>query len=88
MLTELFNNLALFLGVEASVFMNVITLLVVVLLILIGLSSGLEFKGILLVYGIAMAILQILGIESVFNIFTLIGNVIEEITQAIFMAVI
>ena len=88
MLTELFNNLALFLGIEASVFMNVITLLVVVLLILIGLSSGLEFKGIMLVYGIAMAILQILGIESVFNIFTLIGNVIDEITQAIFMAVI
>jgi hypothetical protein len=88
MLTELFNNLALFLGIEASVFMNVITLLVVVLLILIGLSSGLEFKGILLVYGIAMAILQILGIESVFNIFTLIGDVLDEIAQSIFMAVI
>ena len=88
MLTELFNNLALFLGIEASVFMNVITLLVVVLLILIGLSSGLEFKGIMLVYGIAMAILQILGIESVFNIFTLIGDVLDEIAQSIFMAVI
>ena len=87
MLTSTIENLATLLGVSSDTLMNVITFFIVVLLIIISLSSGLEFKGIALIYGVTMTILQILGIESVFNIFTLIISAIEGLANEIFMGV-
>ena len=88
MLTSTIENLATLLGVSSDTLMNVITFFIVILLIIISLSSGLEFKGIALIYGVTMTILQLLGIESVFNIFTLIISAIEGLANEIFMGVV
>ena len=88
MLTETINNLAEFLTIEASIIMNIITVIVVAILILISLASSLEWVTVGIIYAISMIVLQILGIESVFNIITLIISAIEVLGDAIFMGVI
>ena len=87
MLTETINNLAEFLTIEASIIMNIITVIVVAILILISLASSLEWVTVGIIYAISMIVLQILGIESVFNIITLIISAIEALGDAIFMGV-
>jgi hypothetical protein len=88
MLTDTINNLSDFLTFNRTLIPNIITFIIVVILIFLSLKSGLEFKGILLIYGIAMGILSVLGIDSVFNIITILENIIDQLIDLIFMAVI
>jgi len=87
MLTDTLNNISELLGISSTILPNIITLIVVVLLLVIGLSSQLDLKTMLLIYAVAMGVLSLLGIDSIFNIITLITNAINEIIDLIFMGV-
>lgn len=63
-------------GIDSSIIPNIITFVVVVGIVILTFKSQLTWISILGVYGISMAILSILGIESVFNIVTIVANVV------------
>ncbi len=80
MLTDIINNFSDFLTFDRSIIPNIITLIVVVFLIILGfkMNYGSISAPIVLIalYTVSMTILTILGINSVFNIITLIGNLL------------
>ena len=84
MLQTTIENLSLLLGISSSIIMNAITLLVVIILVILSATSGLDMKTLSMVYGVAMAALTILGIDSVFNIFTLIRTAFYALLDIIF----
>ena len=85
MLSETLNNISTILNISPDIIPNIITFIIVTTIIIISLSSGLGWQGLLIIYGIVMLILQlVLGIESVFNIFTLFEKLIDEIGSLIF----
>lgn len=79
MLTDTLNNLAELIGISNTIIPNIITLIVVVIILGLSLKGQLSLLAIGMTYGITMAILQLLGIESVFNIVTLIDNGLESL---------
>ena len=87
MLTETLDNLSTLLNIDNAILPNIITFIVVVVIIMLSVKGALELKSIVLIYGLVMGILAILGIESVFNIFTLIETVIEWVIESIFLRV-
>ena len=88
MLSDTLNNLSELIGIEASILPNIITLIVVILLITIGLSSQLDLKTMVMIYGLSMVILTILGIDSVFNVITLLTDLVDQLIDLIFLKVV
>ena len=85
MLTETINNISELLNIDYAILPNIITFIVVVVIIFLSVKGDLELKAILLIYGIVMGILSILGIDSVFNLFTIIESLITELTNLLFL---
>lgn len=88
MLSDTLNNISELLGISYNILPNIITLIVVILLITISLSSQLDLKTMVMIYAIAMIILTLLGIDSIFNIITLLEIVVEQIVDLIFIKVV
>jgi len=80
MLGETLNNMSLLLDIDPTILPNIITFLVVIFLIFIGfkMNFGSIAAPIVLValYTVSMTLLTLLGIHSIFNIITLIGNLL------------
>lgn len=79
MLGEFIDNLSILIGINNEIIPNIITFIVVVLIVTISFKSQLSIVALGTVYAIAMAILTLLGIDSIFNIITLIENGLESI---------
>ena len=88
MLAETLDNLSELLSINPEILPNIITLIVVVLLIAVSLKSQLSWTTLLTLYGIAMVILELLGIDSVFNIITIIRVVVNELIDDLFLGVL
>jgi len=80
MLGETLNNISLLLDIDPTILPNIITFLVVIFLIFIGfkMNFGSISAPIVLIalYTVSMTLLTLLGIHSIFNIITLIGNLL------------
>lgn len=88
MLTGRLNKLSDFLTLDRAWIPNLITFFVVVIILFISLKSQLEWTGLLIIYAIFMTILKILGIDSVFNILTIIETIWDTIIDLIFLKVV
>jgi hypothetical protein len=77
-------RLSQLLRIPSSVIPNIITFIVVVILILTSIKGALEFKSIIIVYFISMTVLSLLGINSIFNLITILGTVIDAVIDLIF----
>ena len=88
MLTDTLQNISDFLSISNTVIPNLITLSVVTVLVIISFRGAVDWKLAILLYMVSMAILTLLGIDSVFNLITLIENGIDAIWELIFMGVI
>ena len=78
------DNIALLLNIDNSIIPNIITLIIIVIIIYTTLKGGLDVFGVLITYAVSMGILTALGIDSIFNIFTLAQSVIDTINFSIF----
>ena len=79
MLGDTINNLSTVLGIDSAIIPNVITFIVVVIILAITLKGQLSLLTLGSIYAVAMTILTLLGIDSVFNLITIIENGIESI---------
>ena len=84
MLTETLNNFSELLNINSAIIPNIITFIIVAVLLIISMKSALDLKSIVMIYGLTMGILTILGIDSVFNLFTLLELLYNEIIELIF----
>lgn len=84
MLTETLNNFSELLNINSTIIPNIITFIIVAVLLIISMKSALDLKSIVMIYGLTMGILAILGIDSVFNLFTLLELLYNEIIELIF----
>ena len=64
------------LGIPSTVIPDLITLFVVGFLILLTLKGQLSWITLVSVYTLSMGLLTLLGIDSVFNVVTLISNLL------------
>jgi len=81
MLENTINNLSDFLTINQAIIPNIITLVVVFVMFYLTLKGGLTWIAIALVYTLVMGVLELLGISSVFNLITVLGNEIESIKE-------
>lgn len=63
---------------------DIITVPIIIFFIILFVKSALDYKAILLLFGLVMATLTVLGIDSQFNIFILLQTVIESILDVLF----
>ena len=87
MLGDTFDNLSELLMLESSILPNIFTFIIVIILVGLAFSGQVEFKVMFILYFISMGILSILGVDSVFNLITLIQIAVEEVVDLIFMGV-
>ena len=82
MLGETITNLSLLLGIDPTIIPNIITFIIVVFLIILTFRTeigGLASVGVIIaLYTVSMGILTILGIDSIFNIFSLLGDTLGD----------
>ena len=84
MLAPTINNISDLLGIAHDVIPNIITLLIVVVLVFLALRGSLQWISVLFIYGLSMGVLTILGIDSVFNIITIIKDFVGSVVDLIF----
>ena len=84
MLESTVNNLSELLGIANNIIPDIITILTIIPLLLVGLRGGLSWATVLLIYGISMVMLSILGLDSQFNLVTLIEKAFNELVDLIF----
>ena len=80
MLGETIDNISALLNINITIIPNIITFFIVVILIVLSFkmnTSGLLSPVIMIaLYTVSMTILTLLGIDSVFNIITLVGELL------------
>ena len=74
MLGEVLDNLSALLGINNTILPNIITFMVVVTVLFITLKGQLSWVTLLTLYTIMMAILSLLGIDSIFNLISIVEN--------------
>ena len=78
MLGETITNISILMGISESIIPDILTILVIIVLLIMTFkmdSSGLlSIVIIIALYTLSMALLSALGIDSTFNIFTLLGG--------------
>lgn len=72
MLGTFLDNVSALLNINTDVLPNIITFVVVAFIIYLSLRGQLSWITLGSIYAIAMAMLTILGVDSVFNIITII----------------
>lgn len=72
MLENTINALSDLMGIDPVIIPNIITFIVVVVILYLSFKGQLSWVVLLSIYGIAMAVLTLLGIDSVFNIISII----------------
>jgi hypothetical protein len=71
MIGDTLENLSLLLNIDSSIIPNIFTLIILVIVLGLTLKSQLNILTIIPIYLIISGILALLGVESVFNLFTL-----------------
>lgn len=84
MLAPTINNISELLGIAHDIIPNIITFIVVVTLVVLALRGALEWISVLLIYALTMGVLTILGIDSVFNIISILKDLVGTIVDLIF----
>lgn len=84
MLGTFFDNLSTILNIDTAIIPNIISFFVFIIVVGASLRSGLSWQGILIIYVIVSLILTLLGIDSVFNMISLLEALIDEIGSLIF----
>ena len=79
MLTDTLKNISDLLGISYDIIPNIITFMIVVVILFISLRSQLSFLALATVYFISMGVLTVLGIDSVFNLITLVSNAVDSV---------
>ena len=74
MLGDVLDNLSALLGINNTILPNIITFMVVVTVLFITLKGQLSWVTLLTLYTIMMAILSLLGIDSIFNLISIVEN--------------
>ena len=74
MLGDFLDNLSALLGITPTILPNIITFMVVVTILFITLKGQLSWVTLLTLYTIIMAILSLLGIDSIFNLISIVEN--------------
>lgn len=74
MLGETIENVSILIGIDTDIIPNIITFMIVVILLALSLKGYLSLLTLSFLYAISMGVLSVLGIDSVFNIITLIEN--------------
>jgi ABC-type polysaccharide/polyol phosphate export permease len=85
MIIETINNISQLLGIPLSVIPNIITLFVTIIILFVSMKSELSWSALAVLYAVFMAILSLLGIESVFNLVSLIVNALSDVLEILFM---
>lgn len=78
MLGDFLNNVSTLLNIDNAIIPNIITFMVVTVIVFVSLKSQLSWVTLGSIYAIAMGILSILGVDSVFNIITLVEDYVLE----------
>jgi len=84
MLTDTLTNISELLGISDSIIPNIITLMFVAVILFISLKSQLSLSAMIMIYVVSMTILTLLGIDSVFNLITLLEDVIDTVIDLVF----
>jgi hypothetical protein len=71
MLGDTLENLSLLLNIDSSIIPNIFTLMIMIIVLGLTLKSQLNILTIIPIYLIISGILALLGVNSVFNLFTL-----------------
>ena len=74
MLGDFLNNVSTLLNIDNAIIPNIITFMVVTVIVFVSLKSQLSWVTLGSIYAIAMGVLSILGVDSVFKIITLVEN--------------
>jgi hypothetical protein len=85
MIIETINNISQLLGIPLSVIPNIITLFTTIVILFVSMKSELSWSALAVLYAVFMAILSLLGIESVFNLVSLIVNALSDVLEILFM---
>ena len=84
MLTDTLTNISELLGISDSIIPNIITLMFVAVILFISLKSQLSLSAMIMIYVVSMTVLTLLGIDSVFNLITLLEDVIDTVIDLVF----
>jgi hypothetical protein len=80
MLGETIDSISILIGIELDILPNIITFIVVLVLLFLGFKMNLSGVSSILIlmalYTVSMSLLTMLGIDSIFNIITLIGDLL------------
>lgn len=71
MLTPFIDNFSQFIGISNTIIPNVVTFIIVAFLLVLGLKGQATWATLLIIYGVAMVALDLLGIDSVFNLISM-----------------
>jgi len=83
MLSDVINNISTLIGIDSAILPNIITFFIVITLLFLSLKGMLSLTALIMVYVISMGILSILGIDSVFNVITLLEDLIDIVIDLV-----
>lgn len=78
MLSDTLDNISTIMGISNTIIPNIITLIIVTFILILTFKGQLSWVTLGFIYAISMGILTILGIDSVFNIVTLIKDFVTN----------
>ena len=79
MLYDPIFELSKLIGIDLNIIPDIITFFVLIAIIILTFKSQLSWTLLLSIYAISMAVLSLLGIQSDFNIITIIGKVLGDV---------
>lgn len=84
MIIETINDISKLLNIAPNIIPDIITLLATIILLFVSMKSELSWSALAVLYAVFMSILGLLGINSVFNLVTLIINSLADVLEILF----
>lgn len=84
MIIETINDISKLLNIAPNIIPDIITLLATIILLFVSMKSELSWSALAVLYAVFMSILGLLGINSVFNLVTLIINALADVLEILF----